>query len=105
MAAALGLQPPTWGEEELAVLKQWYAVEGSSVAHRLPGRTRTAIRLQARRLGLAIKAPFWTAAEKAIVQEHPEMTPTQLMALLPGRSRMAISLQRLQLKRGRRSQG
>lgn len=59
---AAGIQDGTcapsndWSAAELAILKEWYLIEGGEVEKRLPGKSRNAIRAQAQRSGL-IKKP------------------------------------------------
>ncbi len=56
-----------WGAEELAILKEWYPVEGSKVSSRLPGRTLVSIFNCVRKLG--IRAP---GSSKVIFYEGVE---------------------------------
>ncbi len=65
------LQGREWTEEENNILKKYYPVEGyKEVIDRLEGRTRGAINLQAKKLGIKAPDNTWTEEENAILRKY-----------------------------------
>lgn len=83
-----------WTEDELAILKHYYPLEGNKVIQRLPGRTQYAIREKAALYNLytskgkaaAGKAiQKWTAAEDKILRQYYEKNKELAFKLLSAR--------------------
>lgn len=84
-----------WTVTEIAALRRLYPAGGTvACLAELPGRTRGAIRENARRLGLKRSGAAhgaWSAEEIAVLRQHyPEGGPRACAARLPARSARAI---------------
>ncbi|MBX3488894.1 hypothetical protein [Parvibaculum sp.] len=84
-----------WTAGEIAKLRRHYPAGGTVACLAvLPGRTRGAIRENARRLGLKCAGATglaWTEDEIAVLRRHyPEGGPRACLPLLPARSARAI---------------
>lgn len=85
------LQGKAWTEEENSILREWYIVEGTKVADRLKGRTKIAVKRQARILGLNINiCNPWTEAEIEILRKYYPMEGLKVIDRLEGRTDKAI---------------
>ncbi|MCD8395992.1 MAG: hypothetical protein LUD12_02175, partial [Lachnospiraceae bacterium] len=93
-----GLFAPSddWSEEEIHILREWYAAEGSNVITRLPGKSRNAVRLQANRLGLACKAR-WSEEEDAILRQYYPTEGSAVSKRFTDRSRESVRIRALKL--------
>jgi hypothetical protein len=79
-----------WSEEEDAILRQHYPIEGANCDKYLPNRTRGSIRKRARDLKLYLIAkPDWSEEEDAVLQQYYQSEGTDCYKRLPNRSRQA----------------
>lgn len=80
-----------WTEEENNILKEYYLIEGTKVGERLKGRTKVAVKRQARILGLNINiCNPWTEAEIEILRKYYPMEGLKVIDRLEGRTDKAI---------------
>ncbi|MTH48274.1 hypothetical protein [Intestinirhabdus alba] len=99
-----------WSEQEHQILAQYYPVEGMTVADRLPGRTRVAIRqavyaMGLRLLGSEIKTvQAWRREEQQRLETHQHLSLAELAALFPERTQVAVRKVRKALVRMRNRQ-
>lgn len=84
-----------WTEEENNILREYYHVEGTKVIDRIEGRTREAVKEQARRLGLRInnKNKLWTEKEIEILKMWYPIEGIKVSDRLEGRTKEAIKRQ------------
>lgn len=90
---------PRWTDHERAEVKCLYAA-GTWVDLRaaLPGRTRVAIQMQARALGV-VRLPAWAEWEKAILRaKYRSASRADLLAALPGHSWGSISMKAVDMR-------
>lgn len=78
-----------WREEENNILREYYPIEGLKVADRLSGRTKGAIRNQAKKLGIIRKNLNWTESEEAILEKYYVREKGNVYKRLRGRSKSA----------------
>lgn len=83
------LQGREWTEEENEILRKYYPVEGTKVADRLEGRTRGAIKRQARELDLFVNR-LWTKEEIEIMKKWYPVEGIKVKRRLNRRSETAI---------------
>lgn len=76
-----------WAEEENDILREYYPSEGVGVVDRLSGRTTTAIKIQARRLGLINNRREWTQQEDEILNQYYQDEGSNVYKRLKGRSK------------------
>lgn len=83
----------SWDEDEMAVLREFYPIEGRDVAKRLPWRTEAACKTQANKMGL--KAPprkhkeyvnHWTEEEDRILRDFFPIEGQAVSKRLPNRT-------------------
>ena len=86
------LEGREWTEEENEILRKYYHVEGTRVADRLEGRTRGAVREQARRLRLGINnnKKLWTEKEIEILKKWYPVEGIKVKDRLNGRTKAVI---------------
>lgn len=90
-----------WTEEENNILREYYPVEGyKEVIDRLEGRTRGAINLQAKKLGIKAPDNTWTKEENAILRKYYPVEGIKVIDKLENRTKFAIITQakKLELK-------
>lgn len=88
------LQGREWTEEENNILKKYYPVEGyKEVIDRLEGRTRGAINLQAKKLGIKAPDNTWTEEENAILRKYYPVEGIKVIDKLENRTKLAIITQ------------
>lgn len=90
-----------WSEEENNILREYYPVEGyKEVIDRLEGRTRGAINLQAKKLGIKAPDNTWTEEENAILRKYYPVEGIKVIDKLENRTKLAIITQakKLELK-------
>lgn len=95
------LQGREWTEEENNILRKYYPVEGyKEVIDRLEGRTRGAINLQAKKLGIKAPDNTWTEEENAILRKYYPVEGIKVIDKLENRTKLAIITQakKLELK-------
>lgn len=78
-----------WTEEENNILREYYMIERSDVYKRLKGRTKTAIGIQARKLGLKVSGR-WTEMEIEILEKWYPIEGTKVKDRLCGRTKQSI---------------
>lgn len=78
-----------WTEEENNILREYYLIERSDVYKRLKGRTKTAIGIQARKLGLKVSGR-WTEMEIEILEKWYPIEGTKVKDRLCGRTKQSI---------------
>ena len=87
------LQGREWTEEENNILKKYYPVEGyKEVIDRLEGRTRGAINLQAKKLGIKAPDNTWTEEENDILKEYYPSEGCKVANRLNGRTKKSIKM-------------
>ncbi|MDE6853110.1 MAG: DEAD/DEAH box helicase family protein, partial [Lachnospiraceae bacterium] len=80
-----------WTEEENEILKKWYLIEGTKVADKLEGRTKYAVKGQARKLGLNINScKPWTEKEIEILKKYYPTEGLKVIDRLEGRTKSSI---------------
>ena len=80
-----------WTEEEIDILKKYYLIEGTKVSERLKGRTKLAVKRQARILGLNINiCKPWTKNEIGILKKWYPIEGLKVVSRLEGRTKSAI---------------
>ena len=85
------LQGREWTEEENNILKKHYLTEGTKVADRLKGRTKVAVKRQARILGLNINIYRpWTEVEIELLKKYYPAEGLKVIDRLDGRTEAAI---------------
>ena len=85
-------QKEIWTEEENNILREYYLVEGTRVADRLEGRTREAVRIQAKKLGLC-NSDLWTNEEIEILKKYYLIEGLKVIDRINGRTKAAIGAQ------------
>ncbi|KFB98902.1 hypothetical protein GTGU_04361 [Trabulsiella guamensis ATCC 49490] len=97
-----------WRPDELALLKQYFEAEGVSIISRLPGRSESAIRNQARLLGLESPSirhqTRWTKQELSLLRRKQHLPLAELSRLFPDRNTSSVQQVRIRLKRHQASQ-
>ena len=83
------LEGREWTEEENKILREYYLIERSDVYKRLKGRTKTAIGIQARKLGLKVSGR-WTEMEIEILEKWYPIEGTKVKDRLCGRTKQSI---------------
>lgn len=79
-----------WSKEELAILYEYYPIEGKRIVTRLPNRTAASCFSKANDLGL-FHSTRWTKDELQILQKHyPLDGPSKTKELLPNRTIEAV---------------
>ena len=79
-----------WSKEECDVLKEHYSRYGTAICELLPGRSPSAIRTKANRLGLVFT---WSAEELECLRQYYPIMGEQVSLLLPEKSLPAILAQ------------
>lgn len=89
-----------WTDEENEILKKYYLVERSKVANRLKGRTKVAVKSQAKRLGLTVPKTGrkWTKEENELLKEYYPIEGYKVMKRLKGRTKKAVQEQASKLE-------
>ena len=88
-----------WTEEENNILREYYSVKGyKEVINRLEGRTRGAINLQAKKLGIKAHDNTWTEEENAILRKYYPVEGIKVIDKLESRTKFAIITQVKKLK-------
>lgn len=90
------LQGREWTEEEIEILKKYYLTEGTKVADRLKGRTKVAVKRQARILGLFINR-LWTEEEIEILKKWYPIEGLKVLVRMEGRTKSAIQAMAVRL--------
>lgn len=84
-----------WSESEIAVLKEYFPVEGLKVCNRLPDRTAKAVEFKAYSLKLKAasraRAPVWSSEELATLREFYPIEGGAVAQRFPSRSAGSIS--------------
>lgn len=78
-----------WTEGENEILRQYYLIEGNNVYKRLKDRTKNAIGIQARRLGLKV-SDRWTEEEIEILEKWYPIEGMKVKDRLCGRTKQSI---------------
>ena len=81
-----------WTPEEIAILRQYYPIEGSKCKKRLPSRSLKAIQAYAHKLGIEniSRTRAWSEEENEILRKNSQLTNKALQKLLPDRTSVAI---------------
>lgn len=75
-----------WSEEEDAILRYYYPLEGSNCKKRLPNRSKDAIRQRANNLGITDNPNIiWTKEELHIIEENCPLDAKVLQKLMQGK--------------------
>ena len=83
-----------WTEEENNILREYYPVKGyKEVIDRLEGRTRRAINLQAKKLGIKAPDNTWTEEENTILRKYYPVEGIKVIDRLECRTKWAIITQ------------
>ncbi|EJX0633965.1 hypothetical protein ODD08_004046 [Salmonella enterica] len=96
--------PRKWSEQERQILAQYYPTEGMTVAARLPGRTKAAVRQTAYAMGLNLPdsetrpvQQKWSREELEQLEANQHLPLTKLGALFPGRTSVSVRKARIRL--------
>lgn len=79
----------TWTDEELAVLAEYYPIEGSEVYKRLPGRSFAACKVKAERMRILFDNHAWSEEEDEILKQFYEVEGDYIYKRLKDRTRSA----------------
>ncbi|WMY72568.1 hypothetical protein RHD99_13870 [Buttiauxella selenatireducens] len=96
-----------WSDEEIAILKQYYAGIGVKVSSLLPGRTVDSVKLKANILKLKYQGGIengarqlvWSVEELQLLKRHNNLTLSELMKIFPNRSRLSVKKARERLRK------
>lgn len=81
----------SWTDDEIAILRQYYPIEGFSVAKRLPGRTPATCSKKANELRIyAIRFNEWSEEEDETIRKYFPDEGSNVFYRMEGRSREAI---------------
>ena len=78
-----------WTKEEDDIIKKYYPIEGENIKRRLNGRTYTAIKTRARKLGVFYKNR-WTKEEDDILRKYYPIEGVNVIKRLENRTENAI---------------
>ena len=78
-----------WTKEEDDIIKKYYPIEGENIKRRLNGRTYTAIKTRARKLGVFYKNR-WTKEEDDILRKYYPIEGVKVIERLENRTENAI---------------
>lgn len=81
-----------WTEEENAILREHYPIEGRKAFDRLPNRTATACDVHVSVLGLRHNGRNWSEREEGILRQYYRAEGPDVCKRLPGRTQMACAL-------------
>lgn len=85
------LERREWTEEEIEILKKHYLIEGTKVRERLKGRTKVAVKIQAKKLKLSINdCRPWTEEELEILKEYYPTEGTKIKNRLENKTSGSI---------------
>ncbi|VXC73789.1 conserved hypothetical protein [Enterobacterales bacterium 8AC] len=95
-----------WHPDEVQVLREFYPEIGTQVAYKLPRRSRDAVKIKARQLGLQYRAlkhrqapsQPWTPEEWCLLEDNLALPYEDLMPLFPDRTRLALEKAKGRLK-------
>ena len=79
-----------WTDGEIEILREYYPIEGTKVAKRLPGRTKGTIMTMAQKVGIRRDPPRWSSEEIDILRQHYPLEGATAARHLPGRTKSAI---------------
>ena len=77
-----------WTKEEDDIIKKYYPIEGENIKRRLNGRTYTAIKTRARKLGVFYKNR-WTKEEDDILRKYYPIEGVKVIERLENRTENA----------------
>lgn len=93
---------PLWRDDELRTLKHYYPAEGTGVAARLTGRSRSSVRIQASKHGIVFQGNSrrrpWSMEEKHLLARNIHLALAELISMFPARSKASVTCARRRIK-------
>ncbi len=88
------MEKNSWSEEEDGILKSYYPDEGEAVVKRLSGRTVSAVKMRAWKIGAKSRNTRsyerWTDEEKDIIREYYPSEGNAVLKRLPGKTKRQL---------------